>query len=318
MAGEAAEVADRGLPDRAAHQGRDRRRAGRPGPHDARARHPGALRARRPARHRRHRRRAHDVQRLDDRGADRGRRRLRRGQARQPLGHQPVGLGRRARGARRPHRPRRRTRSARCIDEAGFGFMFAPAHHQATRFVVPVRKELAVRTIFNFLGPLTNPAGARRQLIGVVRPRVPGRDGGRAGAARGRQGVASVQRGWSRRDEHLRRDPRRRGRTGTDIERYTVEPADLGIAEAASETVAGGTPADNAATTRAILAGEQPRPGRHAISPSSTPAPRSTPPGSAASLAEGVETAAAAVDDGCGCRDAGRLRGAQRVAAAPQ
>src|SRR3954454_958066 len=60
---------------------------------------------------------------------------------------------------------------ADCIEAVGFGFMFAPHHHLAMRYVIPVRKELAVRTIFNFLGPLTNPAGATRQVIGVSDPR---------------------------------------------------------------------------------------------------------------------------------------------------
>ena len=56
-------------------------------------------------------------------------------------------------------RPRARSAVAECIEPVGFGFMFAPLHHRAMRHVVPVRKELGVRTIFNFLGPLTNPAG---------------------------------------------------------------------------------------------------------------------------------------------------------------
>ncbi len=59
----------------------------------------------------------------------------------------------------------------RCIEETGIGFMFAPAFHPAMRFAGPARRELGVRTVFNFLGPLTNPAGASRQLLGVAQPR---------------------------------------------------------------------------------------------------------------------------------------------------
>ncbi len=88
---------------------------------------------------------------------------------------------------------------AASIDEVGFGFMFAPKHHAAMKHVVPIRRELGVRTIFNFLGPLTNPAGARHQVIGVSDP-------GKLetlAAALGRTGhpnrPGSVEHGWPRR-----------------------------------------------------------------------------------------------------------------------
>ena len=120
----------------------------------------------RPGRHRRHRRRAVDLQRLDHGGAGRRRRRLRGRQARQPLGTSKSGSADllEALGVDIDLEPEQ---VGRCIDEVGFGFMFAPRHHAAMAHVVPVRKELGVRTIFNFLGPLTNPAGAERQLLGV-------------------------------------------------------------------------------------------------------------------------------------------------------
>src|SRR3954462_4005898 len=138
---------------------------------------------------------------------------------------------------------------ARCIDRAGFGFMFAPAHHAATRFVVPVRKELAVRTIFNFLGPLTNPAGARRQLIGVSDPAYLERMAGalaRLGCDRAL--LVSSEDGL---DEMSTSAPTHVVEVNGDaIHRYVVAPADVGIEVAPFDAVRGGTPDQNAETTR--------------------------------------------------------------------
>src|SRR3954453_2535625 len=183
---------------------------------------------------------------------------------------------------------------ARCIDRAGFGFMFAPAHHAATRFVVPVRKELAVRTIFNFLGPLTNPAGARRQLIGVSDPSFLERMAGalaRLGCDRAL--LVSSEDGL---DEMSTSAPTHVVEVnGESIHRYVVAPADVGIETASFDAVRGGTADDNAQTTRAILAGEDGA--RRDIAPLNAGAAIYAG-GVAPSLAEGVEAAGAAIDSG--------------------
>ncbi|GAC1491103.1 MAG: anthranilate phosphoribosyltransferase [Solirubrobacteraceae bacterium] len=142
---------------------------------------------------------------------------------------------------------------ARCIDQTGFGFMFAPAHHQATRYVVPVRKALAVRTIFNFLGPLTNPASASFQLIGVSDPAFTAVVAGAAAGLGSRR--ALIVRSQDGLDELS-------GAAPTDVievndgslRSYTVTPQELGVEPA--ESPAGGTPQQNAQTTRRIFAGE--------------------------------------------------------------
>lgn len=143
----------------------------------------------------------------------------------------------------------------RCIGEAGFGFLFAPAHHAAMRYIVPVRKELAVRTIFNFLGPLTNPAGARRQLIGVSDARyLDVIAGALADLGCEHALVVSSADGL---DELSTSGPTHVVEvTPEKIERYELAPGDVGLAEASYEAVVGGTPQDNAATARAILSGE--------------------------------------------------------------
>jgi anthranilate phosphoribosyltransferase len=185
---------------------------------------------------------------------------------------------------------------ARCIEEAGFGFMFAPAHHQATRFVVPVRRELAVRTIFNLLGPLTNPAGATRQLIGVA-------DAGfleTIAGALARLGVrrALVVAGEDGLDEVSTSAATRVVEVdGERLTRYTLTPRDVGIelADQSNPSLAGGSPHENAEVTRAVLMGEQ---GARADLVLINAGAAIYAAGAAESVAEGVEAAREAIGSG--------------------
>ncbi len=183
---------------------------------------------------------------------------------------------------------------ARCIEEVGFGFMFAPAHHQATRFVVPVRRALAVRTIFNFLGPLTNPAGATRQVIGVSDPAyletmagalallgtrhallVSSQDGLDELSISGPTCVVEVQ--------------------GEDVRSYTITPDEVSLPAAPAEAIPGGDPQANAETTQRIFAGEDGAP-RDLAALNAGAAIYAA--GGADTLVEGVRRAEEAIDTG--------------------
>jgi len=183
---------------------------------------------------------------------------------------------------------------ARCIEDAGFGFMFAPAHHQATRFVIPVRRELAVKTIFNLLGPLTNPAGAQRQLIGVSDPSFLETIAGalarlgvdRALVVAGEDGLDEVSISAATRVVEV---------NGAELSHYTLTPGDVGLELAAEGGYDGGTPEENATVTRAILAGER---GVRTDLALINAGAAIYAAGVTQTLAEGVQAARAAIEDG--------------------
>jgi anthranilate phosphoribosyltransferase len=191
----------------------------------------------------------------------------------------------------------------RCIDELGFGFMFAPRHHKAMAHVMPVRKELGVRTIFNFLGPLTNPAGAQRQLLGVsdrhyqetIAEALVGLGSARAMVVTAEDGVDEISIASRTRLIEVFE-----GRT----EERFVEPRDFGFAEAELEEVAGGSPEENAAAVLGVLEGESgPRRNLALLNAGAA----IYVGGGVDGLAEGVEKAAATVDSGAAAELLGRL-----------
>src|SRR3954454_18825830 len=192
---------------------------------------------------------------------------------------------------------------ATCIDDVGFGFMFAPRHHAAMKHVVPVRKELGVRTVFNFLGPLTNPAGATRQLLGVsdrryqetIAEALVGLGCERAMVVRAEDGVDEI--GLEGRTRVIEvKDG------GTD--EWFVEPEAVGARIAEVEEIAGGTPQENAATVKRVLDGDD-GPPRDVVLLNAGAA--IVVGGAAGDLDAGIERARETIDSGAAREVLGRL-----------
>ncbi len=181
-----------------------------------------------------------------------------------------------------------------CLREAGIGFMMAPMHHPAMRHVGPVRAELGTRTIFNILGPLTNPAGVRRQLTGtfsdtLLRPMaetlrtlgseaawlVHGADGTDEISIAGPTRVAALKEG--------------------EITEFTVTPEDAGLPVHPFEAILGGTPSENGAAFRRLLEGE---PGAYRDAVLLNAAAALVVAGRATVLPEGVEMARESIETG--------------------
>jgi anthranilate phosphoribosyltransferase len=180
------------------------------------------------------------------------------------------------------------------IDELGFGFLFAPSHHPAMRHAAPVRRELAARTVFNVLGPLTNPAGARAQVVGVYAPElvptiaaVLAQLGARrAFVVHGAGGIDELSPAGANLVCEV---------AGGKVRRREIDPRDFGVPRCRPGDLAGGSPQENAGTIREILAGA-PGPKREAVLLNAGGAIAAG--GHARDLKEGYRIAVEAVDSG--------------------
>ncbi|HLZ72659.1 MAG TPA: anthranilate phosphoribosyltransferase [Dehalococcoidia bacterium] len=190
-----------------------------------------------------------------------------------------------------------------CIDESNFGFMFAQAFHPAMKHAAPTRRDLGVRTVFNILGPLSNPAGAQAQVLGVPRPELVET----MAAVLGRLGCrhALVVHGEDGIDELTLAGPtlvcELKGET---LATYRVTPNDAGLEPAPRAAVHGGAPVDNAKTMHAVFEG-RPGPIRDFVLLNAAAA--LIVGGAAANIAEGVTVAARLIDTGEAGRTAERF-----------
>lgn len=190
----------------------------------------------------------------------------------------------------------------RALDQAGIAFLFAPAYHGAMRHVGPVRAEIGFRTVFNLLGPLSNPAGAKRQVMGVYDPRlleplaeVLGRLGAtRAWTVHG-QGLDELTTTGETQVAEWRDGA---------VRRFTVTPEDAGLARADIASLRGGDAEENAAALRALLDGEA---GAYRDVVLLNTAAALVVGDRVVDLAEGAALAASVIDDGRAARALGAL-----------
>ncbi|MFC6906017.1 anthranilate phosphoribosyltransferase [Halalkalicoccus tibetensis] len=193
----------------------------------------------------------------------------------------------------------------RAIEDQGIGFMLAPVFHPAMKAVIGPRKELGMRTVFNVLGPLTNPAGANAQVVGVYDPvLVP-----ILARALSHMDVerALVVHGAGMDEIGLHGETRVAEVRGNEIEEYSLEPADLGLESHPVSAVSGGTPEENAADLEGIVTGEVGGAKREIVLANAGAAIYVA--GEADSLAEGAEIAANAIDGGGAAEKLESMRG---------
>ena len=183
---------------------------------------------------------------------------------------------------------------ARCLNEAGFGFMFAQGYHPSMRFAAGPRREIGIRTVFNILGPLTNPAGADRQVIGVADPSMADRMARVLGQLGSRK--ALVVHGSDGMDEITVTGPSTVWQLENgEVTEFEVTPGDLGVSVSSADSIRATSSEHSARIARSVLSGES-GPARDVVllnaAAALVAADRSD------SLASGVELAARSIDSG--------------------